>query len=152
MPDNSCSWEYKAHKNATSDEKQQFENCLDICNVQFMQQIIEKSSKEGNTQDVIFTIEIIWVTMIEVNKTKYSDHNLIEVSANYITTENYRKQEKNNDNDNIFWTLYFWAKSIKWQNIIEMMATIIGPQRKCTETECKQSKKRQLNNNPKKSK
>ena len=73
-----------------------------IYNVQFMQQIIEKSSKEGNTQDVIFTIEIIWVTMIEVNKTKYSDHNLIEVSANYITTENYRKQEKNNDNDNIF--------------------------------------------------
>jgi len=30
LPDNSCSWEYKTHTNATADEKQQFEKLLEI--------------------------------------------------------------------------------------------------------------------------
>ena len=44
LPDNSCSWEYKTHTNATADEKQQFENQLEVCNNHFMLQMIEKTN------------------------------------------------------------------------------------------------------------
>ena len=93
MPDNSCSWENKTHTNATCDEKQQFEKLLGICKSHFIIQIIEEPTREGNTLDLMFTNEISLVTMIVDNKTKYSDHNIIEVSTNYTTTENHRNQE-----------------------------------------------------------
>ena len=121
LSDNSCSWEYKTHTNATSDEKQQFEKLLEICNNQFMLQMIEEPTREGNTLDLVFTNEINMVTMIEVNKSNYSDHNIIEVSTNFSTTENDSTMETENTNDNILRSLNFRAKTVKWENIIGMM-------------------------------
>ena len=83
MPNNSCIWEYKSNTSATADEKLQFEKLMDICNNQCLLQINEEPTREENTLDLIYTNETSLTTMIEVNKTKLSDHNLIEISTNY---------------------------------------------------------------------
>ena len=122
LSDNSCSWEYKANTNATSDEKNQFQKFLEICNNQFMLQMIEEPTHiEGNTLDLVFTNEINMVTVIEVNKSNYSDHHIIEVSTNFTTTENDSTMETENTNDNGLRSLNFRAKTVKWENIIGMM-------------------------------
>ena len=120
LPDNSCSYEYKTHTNAYSDEKQQFEKLLEICNNQFMLQIIEEPTREKNTLDLVFTNEAEMVTMIEVNETNYSDHNIVELSTNYTTAENDNKEIENAD-DNILKNINFRAKSVKWKKITEII-------------------------------
>ena len=67
-----------------------------------MLQIIEEPTRGGNTLNLMFTNEVSLMSRIEVNKSKYSDHNIIEVNTSYTTTENYRNQEKENTDDNIF--------------------------------------------------
>ena len=116
MSDNSCSWEYKPNTNATTGDKDQFENLMKICNEQCMLQIIEEPTRLENTLDLIFTNEVNLVTMIEVNKSRLSDHNIIEISTNYTTTD---KQEINQmrEESNILKTLNFHTKSVKWKDI-----------------------------------
>ena len=48
-----------------------------------MLQIIEEPTREENTLDLMFTNETGMVTMIEVNKSKNSDHDIVEISTNY---------------------------------------------------------------------
>ena len=117
MPDNSCSWEYKSHTNARADEKSQFEKLLGICNSQFMLQIIEEPTRIENTLDLVFTNEISLITSVEVNNSNHSDHDKIEISTNYTTTEHERNNERNEET-NVFKTLNFHAKSVNWNNII----------------------------------
>ncbi len=112
MSDNSCIWEYKTYANATKDEKDQFEKLLSICNNQFMLQIIEEPTREENTLDLIFTNEMSLITKIEVNKTNYSDHNIIEVSTNYTITEHSKNLLK--DTNSIMQSLNFRARSVNW--------------------------------------
>ena len=45
LPDKSCSWEYKTQTNATADAKQRFEKLFEICNNQFMLQMIEELTR-----------------------------------------------------------------------------------------------------------
>ena len=92
LQDNSCSWEYKPHTNATADEKQQFEKLYEICSNYFMLQMIEEPTRKENTLDLMFTNEVNLVTMVEVTKSSYSDHDIIEMSTNYSLTE----KEKHN--------------------------------------------------------
>ena len=73
MPNNSCSWEYESHTNATTKEKGQFVNLLSICNSQFMLQTIEEPTRIENMRDLMFTNEISLITMVEVNNFNYSD-------------------------------------------------------------------------------
>ena len=87
LSNNSCSWEYVANTNATIDEKLQFEKLIKICNSPCMLQILEEPTRENNTLDLVFTNETAIATAIEVNKTKISDHNCIEISTNYIIDE-----------------------------------------------------------------
>merc|ERR1711962_116342 len=89
MPDNNCSWEYKSHTNARIE----------------------------NTLDLVFTNEISLITSVEVNNSNHSDHNKVEISTNYITTEHERNNERNEET-NVFKTLNFHAKSVNWNNII----------------------------------
>ena len=87
LANNSCTWEYVAHTNATTDEKLQFKELISICNNQCMLQMIEEPTRENNTLDLLFTNETTIATTIEVNKTKISDHNCIELSTNYVIDE-----------------------------------------------------------------
>ena len=123
LPDNSCSWEYKPHTNATADEKQQFERLYEMCGNHFMLQMIEEPTRKENTLDLMFTNEVNLVTMVEVTKSSYSDHDIIEMSTNYSLTE---KEEYNTEQsvDNEFRTLNFRTKTVKWKRIIEMMEDI----------------------------
>ena len=83
LPDNSCSWEYKTHTNATTDEKNQFKKL-------FMLQIIEEPTRKENMLDLMFTNKCNLITMIEVNNSNHLDHNKVEVNTNYTTTEHER--------------------------------------------------------------
>ena len=121
LSDNSCSYEYKTHTNATTDDKQQFEKLLEICNNQCMLQIIEEPTREENTLDLVFTNETGMVTMIEVNKSKNSDHDIVEISTNYITKEKDNNKEIDNTEDNILKSINFRAKTVNWKNIIGMI-------------------------------
>ena len=123
LPDNSCSWEYKSHTNATTDEKQQFEKLLEICNNQFMLQMIEEPTREENTLDLMFTNEINLVTQIEVTKSSYSDHNMIEMSTNYSLTEKENHNTEQSE-DTEFRSLNFHSKTVKWKRITEMIEDI----------------------------
>ena len=67
--------------------KSNSENLLEICSNQFMLQMIEESTREQNTLDLMFSNEVDLVTMIEVTKSNYSDHDMIELSTNYSITE-----------------------------------------------------------------
>ena len=67
--------------------KNKFEKLLEICSNQFMLQMIEESTREQNTLDLMFTNEVVLVTMIEVTKSNYSDHDMIELSTNYSITK-----------------------------------------------------------------
>ena len=116
MPNNSCSWEYISNTNATIDEKQQFEKLMEICNNQCMLQTIEEPTREENTLDLIFTNEVSLITMIEVNKTKLSDHNMIEITTNYTIDEQPQIEETENLNS-ILRSINFQTKSIKWKGI-----------------------------------
>ena len=116
LPNNSCLWEYKANTNATTDEKQQFEKLINLCNNQCMLQIIEEPTREENTLDLIFTNEINIATTIEVNKTKLSDHDCIEVSTNYIVME----QPESNETKELKCTLKslnFRTEQLNWKEI-----------------------------------
>ena len=68
----------------------------------------------------MFTNEISLITMIEVNNSNHSDHNKVEISTNYTTTEHERNNVKNEE-INIFKTLNFHTKSVNWNNIIRNM-------------------------------
>ena len=63
----------------------------------------------------MFTNEASMVTMIEVNKTNYSDHNIVELSTNYTTTGNDKNTEMESTEDNILKSLNFRAKSANWK-------------------------------------
>merc|ERR1711874_169426 len=120
LSDNSCSWEYKTHTNARTDEKNQFEKLLNICNNQFMLQLIEEPTRKENTLDLVFTNETNLVSTIEVNNSNHSDRNKVEITTNYTTTE-YDRNKVKNEEDNIFKSLNFGAKSVNWNNIKEIM-------------------------------
>ena len=49
----------------------------------FILQMIEELTREENMLDLMFTNEVNLVTMIEVTKSSYSDHDIIEMSTNY---------------------------------------------------------------------
>ena len=119
LPNNSCSWEYIPNTNATSKEKEQFEKLMSICNNQCMLQIIEEPTREKNTLDLIFTNETNLITTIEVNKSKLSDHNLIEISTNYIIDGQNEVNELVEDPNCILRSLNFQSKTIKWKEIKE---------------------------------
>merc|ERR1711874_660330 len=113
------------HTNARTDEKNQFEKLLNICNNQFMLQFIEEQTRKENTLDLVFTNETNLVTMMEVNNSNHSDHNKVEITTNYTTTE-YDRNNVKNEEYNIFKSLNFRAKSVYWNNIKEIMKTLTG--------------------------
>ena len=119
LENNACAWEYVANTNATSEEKQQFERLMDICNNQCMLQMIDEPTRENNTLDLIFTNETSIATTIEVNKTKISDHNCIEISTNYVIDEQPNVNELRRDPNCVLKSLNFHAKSINWNVINE---------------------------------
>ena len=123
LQDNSCSWEYKPHTNATADEKQQFEKLYEICSNYFMLQMIEEPTRKENMLDLMFTNEASIVTAVEVTESSYSDHNIIEISTNYLLTEE-KKCNIEQSEDTGFRSLNFWTKKVKWKNINGMIENI----------------------------
>ena len=123
MIDNSCTWDYISNTNATIDEKQQFEKLIKMCQNQCMLQTIEEPTREENTLDLLFTNENNLITSIEVNKSKLSDHNLIEMSTNYVIEEQGDINEIDGDTNSVLRQLNFHSKSIKWKEINEIIRT-----------------------------
>ena len=117
IPENSCTWKYISNTNATVDEKQQFEKLMSICDNQCMLQIVEEPTREENTLDLIFSNEISLINSIEINKSRLSDHNCIEVSTNYIIDEKIEIEEVGEDPKCELRQLNFHAKNIDWKNV-----------------------------------
>ena len=117
MQNNSCIWEYKAYGNATTDEKQQFEKFIDICDRSCILQIIEEPTREENTLDLLFTNEIRLITALDVNKSNLSDHNTIEIHTNYTTMKKPETMSKMDDPKEMIKSLNFQSKTINWKNI-----------------------------------
>ena len=88
-----------------------------------MLQMIEEPTREENTLDLMFTNEINLVTQIEVTKSSYSDHNMIEMSTNYSLTEKENHNTEQSE-DTEFRSLNFHAKTVKWKRITEMIEDI----------------------------
>merc|ERR1711913_174714 len=88
----------------------------EICNNQCMLQTIEEPTREENTLDLIFTNKVSLIIMFEINKTKLSDHNMIEISTNYIIDEQPQIEEMENLHS-ILRSINFQTKSIKWKEI-----------------------------------
>merc|ERR1712025_577172 len=88
-----------------------------------MLQVVEEATRKNNMLDLMFTSEVSLVTMIEVTKSSYSDHDMIELSTNYSLT---KKEKYNTENieDTGFKSLNFRAKSVNWKNINEMIEDI----------------------------
>ena len=112
MQNISCIWEYKTYGNATTDEKHQFEKLIDICDRSCILQIIEEPTREENTLDLLFTNEIRLITALELNKSKLSDHNNIEISTNYTTVKKPETRSKMEDSKEIIKSLNFQSKTI----------------------------------------
>ena len=87
-----------------------------------MLQVIEEPTRKDNMLDLMFTNEVSLVTMIEVTKSSYSDHDMIEMSTNYSLT----KKENNTENTEStgFRSLNFRAKSVNWKNINKMIEDV----------------------------
>ena len=124
MSDNSCTWEYKSNSNATTEEKQQFEKLIEILNNYCILQTIEEQTREENTIDLLFTNEISLVTMIEANKSKLSDHNVIEISTTYTTIEQPQTKSQIEDPKEFLKTLNYHSKNIDWENINNQINSI----------------------------
>ena len=87
--------------------------------------MIEEPTRKENTLDLMFTNESSIVTVVEVTDSSYSDHNhnIIEMSTNYLLTE----EEKCNieqSEDTGFRSLNFRTKTVKWKNINGMIENI----------------------------
>ena len=79
-----------------------------------MLQMVEEPTRKENTLDLMFTNEANLVTAVEVNKSSYSDHNIIEMSTNYSLTEK-KKYNIEQSEDTGFRSLNFRAKTVKWK-------------------------------------
>ena len=120
-----CAWEYKTNTNATTDEKQQFEKLIRLCNNQCMLQVIEEHTREKNTLDLMFTNETNMVTAVDVNKTWTSDHSRVEVSTNYIINDQLKSNTEIDDQNSALRNLNFRAeKKIDWENIKESIQNV----------------------------
>ena len=86
-----------------------------------MLQIIEEPTRLENTLDLIFTNEINLVTMIEVSKSKLSDHNLIEISTNYTTMNKYELNPLREESKHMLKALNIHTKSVNRKNIIRII-------------------------------
>ena len=58
---------------------------ITLCEKQCMLQVIEESTREENTLDLIFTNEVSIITKVEVNKSVISDQTSIELKKIQIT-------------------------------------------------------------------
>ena len=82
--------------------------------------MVEEPTRKENTLDLMFTNEANLVTAVEVNKSSYSDHNIIEMSTNYSLTEK-KKSNIEQSEDTGFRSLNMRAKTVKWKNITELI-------------------------------
>merc|ERR1712105_412908 len=71
---------------------------------------IEEPTRKENTLDLMFTNEVSLVTMVEVTKSSYSDHGIIEMSTNYSLTE---KEKYNTEQSEDIVTLGKTARGVK---------------------------------------
>ena len=71
----------------------------------------------------MFTNEINLLTQIEVIKSSYSDHDMIEMSTNYSLTEK-EKHNTEQSEDTEFRSLNFHAKTVNWKKINDMIEDI----------------------------
>ena len=71
--------ECKSYTNATTDQKDQFQSLMKICDSYFMLQTIEEATRKEsttgkeNTLDLLFTNEIEMIGDVDANDTPVSD-------------------------------------------------------------------------------
>ena len=100
--------------NATRESKDQFQLLMNFCNDNNLNQYIHEKTRLHNTLDLLFTNNDEWVHNTLISKTKYSDHNLIEVASRI----NHKYQEKKETEPNEGMSMYnFNRKNIDWEAI-----------------------------------
>ena len=125
LENGACTWEYITNTNATTNEKEQFEKLINLCNNQCMIQVIEEHTRGKNTLDLMFTNESNIVTAVDVNKTWTSDHSRVEVSTNYIINDQIKSNKEIVDPNSALRNLNFRAEEkIDWERITESIRKI----------------------------
>ena len=100
--------------NASKESKEQFQLLQNFCNENNLNQYIHEKTRLHNTLDLIFTNNDEWVHNVEISKTKYSDHNLIEVTSRV----NHKYQGKKKSEQVEGMSMYnFNRKNIDWESI-----------------------------------
>ena len=98
-----CEWEYKSYTNATTDQKDQFQSLMKICDSYFMLQTIEEATRKEsttgkeNTLDLLFTNEIEMIGDVDANDTPVSDHKYVEIDTGYRMNSWHSISEKSDD-------------------------------------------------------
>merc|ERR1711954_91672 len=108
---------YKSNTSASTDEKKQFENLMDLCSTKCMLQTIKEPTREKNTLELFFTNGTSLITSIGVYKSALSDHDLVEISTNYTFDKQTEMGNIDESEDYDLRNLNFYAKNINWKSI-----------------------------------
>ena len=124
-----CEWEYISYKNATRDQKAQFENLMKVYDSYSMLQTIEESTRKettgkGNTLDLLFTNEIEMMGDVNANGIPVSDHKRVEIDTRYCMNSWHNINKQSDDTEEPLRQLNFHSKKVNWDVIIEEMKTV----------------------------
>merc|ERR1712030_179462 len=109
-----CSYRYK--QGTSKEEKDQFLDLMEVCDDQYLVQIIEEPTRGENTLDLIFTNEVSLIKDIEVNKSNKSDHSRVEISTNFIIKEENMQKPHNNKITEVK-AVNFHESNIDWNKV-----------------------------------
>ena len=125
MKNGGCIWKEKMGVGATKEVKTQFERLNEEMDEFGLTQIIEESTRDKNTLDLIYTNEVSMITQVETMKTNMSDHDRIELTTNIKTGNNLTESSESTiKEENCLRGLNFNTENIEWEEIKKELGAI----------------------------
>ena len=114
-----CILEEKTNVGATRESKVQFERLSEEMDNFGLIQIIEESTRDKNTLDLIYTNEVSMITQIEIMKSSMSDHDRVELTTNIKSKKGINRsiESRNTETENCLHKLNFNSDRIEWEKI-----------------------------------
>ena len=125
MKNGGCVWREKMEVGKRKEEKTQFEQLNDEMGEFGLVQIIEESTRDKNTLDLVYTNEVSMITQVETTKTNMSDHDRIELTTNIKSGNNLTESSESTIKDeNCLRGLNFNTENIEWEEIKKELGAI----------------------------
>ena len=125
MKNGGCVWREKMEVGKKKEEKTQFEQLNDEMGEFGLVQIIEESTRDKNTLDLVYTNEVSMITQVETTKTNMSDHDRIELTTNIKSGNNLTESSESTIKDeNCLRGLNFNTENIEWEEIKKELGAI----------------------------